>query len=59
MQDNTWVELVWAGKSLAGHEIKRWLELSGCEVRDSNAEEKDDGRGPCERNGTDQEGGEG
>jgi hypothetical protein len=46
-QDNIWAGLVWAGKSLAGHEAKHWLELSGYEVHDSDAEDNDDGRGLC------------
>ncbi|KAF9698297.1 hypothetical protein EKO04_003952 [Ascochyta lentis] len=45
MQNNAWTELVWAGKSLAGYEVKRWLELSGCEVYDSDAEDDDDDGG--------------
>jgi hypothetical protein len=43
MQDSIWADQVWAGKSLAGHEVKRWLELSGCEVYGSDAEDKDAG----------------
>lgn len=26
-----WAEEVWAGKSMAGHEIPRWLYINGCE----------------------------
>jgi hypothetical protein len=47
MRNNAWNELVWAGKSLAGHKVQRWLELNRCEVHVlvSDAEDNDDSRG--------------
>lgn len=49
LQDKAWADLVWTGKSLATHEIERWLELSGCEI---------DGGGFCAKDGTGCESGE-
>lgn len=51
-QDNTWAKSVWAGKSLAGHEVKHWLDLSGYEVCNSDAEDKNDGGGLRAKMGT-------
>jgi hypothetical protein len=52
MQEDAWARSVWAGKSLAGHEVKRWLELSGYEVRDADAEDLNDSGGLCVEMGT-------
>ena len=39
-EDSRWLREVWAGKSLASHEIPRWLSLSGYDVRDTEFEDE-------------------
>ena len=38
-EDSRWLREVWAGKSLASHEVVRWLSLSGYDVRETELED--------------------
>jgi hypothetical protein len=40
IKEKRWAQEVWAGKSLASHEVGRWLELSGYDVRDAGSDDK-------------------
>ncbi|KAH8714825.1 hypothetical protein GQ44DRAFT_762634 [Phaeosphaeriaceae sp. PMI808] len=37
-EEKRWAREVWAGKSLSSHEVMRWLEVSGYDVRDTELE---------------------
>ncbi|KAL5410109.1 hypothetical protein PMIN03_005570 [Paraphaeosphaeria minitans] len=38
IKEKRWAQEVWAGKSLASHEVGQWLELSGYDVRDAGSD---------------------
>ncbi|EDU47324.1 HNH-2 domain-containing protein [Pyrenophora tritici-repentis] len=47
-KDMLWVQEVWAGKTIASHEVPRFWNLSGYEVRDMGSDDLLAGVGPAE-----------